>query len=86
MKILLIYELIPESTKFYLFDNVNPNSELYEHLLGANGHYTNYEGPAGDNEHTDFLNEYLTGEQQTEVGDVPFLRNIDVVVHSGFGL
>jgi len=34
MKVLLIYELIPESTKFYVFPAVDGNSDLFKHLVG----------------------------------------------------
>ena len=67
MKVLLIYELIPEETHFYVLDNVNPNSELYSNLLIANGHYTNFVGEVGDNEGTEFLNLYLENQAKTLV-------------------
>lgn len=86
MKVLLIYELIPEETHFYVLDNVNPNSELYSNLLIANGHYTNFVGEVGDNEGTEFLNLYLENQAKTLVSDLPTAGPFDVVIHSGFGI
>jgi hypothetical protein len=86
MKILLVYELIPEDTKFYVFENVHPGSELHKHLLGAHGHYANFDGPIGDNESTDFLCGYLVTETKANLADIPYAGPFDVVVHSGFGM
>ena len=86
MKVLLVYELIPEDTKFYVFENVNPNSELLANLKLANGHYSNYNGETGDNDGTEFLNAYLEDQPLTPVADVPNAGPFDAVFHSGFGL
>lgn len=86
MKILLVYELIPEDTKLYVFDNVNPEGELFKHLVGANGHYVNYDGSNGDNSSTEFLTEYLTDREELKIEDLPQAGPFNVVVHSGFGL
>jgi len=86
MKILLIYELIPEDTNFYVFDNVNPDSELFAQLTLANGHYANYEGEHGDNEGTEFLNTYLENLPTLPVEDLPKSGPFDAVFHSGFGM
>lgn len=85
MKILLVYEIIPENTNFYVFDNINPSSELYMNLVDANGHYGNYEGEHGENEGTEFLNTYLEGLDKLDVKDLPAKGSFDVVFHSGFG-
>ena len=86
MKVLLVYELIPEETRFFIFDNVNPSSELYKNLLDAHGHYSNYEGESGDNAGTEFLNEYLAGNKGIGVKELLNAGPFDAVFHSGFGL
>lgn len=86
MKVLLVYELIPEETKLYVFENVNPESALYKNLALANGHYANYSGDEGDNEGTEFLNEYLANEKAIDVKTLPTAGPFDAVFHSGFGL
>lgn len=86
MKVLLVYELIPEETFFYVFENVNPDSELYVNLLGANGHYANFEGPFGDNASTEFLVGYLEHQAKLLVENLPHAGPFDTVFHSGFGL
>jgi len=86
MKILLVYELIPEDTKLYVLENVNSNSELYANLLDANGHYTNFDGNNGDNEGTEFVNLYLENLKSLPIADLPKAGPFDVVIHSGFGL
>jgi len=86
MKVLLVYELIPESTKFYVFEDIDASSELYANLVDANGHYSNYVGDAGDNEGTEFLDTYLDGVKGIDVADLPETGPFDIVIHSGFGL
>lgn len=86
MKILLVYELIPEQTKFYVFENVNANSELYANLIDANGHYANFVGEAGDNDGTEFLDTYIEGVESLDVKGLPEAGPFDAVFHSGFGL
>lgn len=83
MRVLLVWELIPEETQFYVFDNVNPAGELARHLMGANGCYGNYDS---ENESTNFLNEFLVKQPKTKIEDLPKIGAVDMVVHSGFGL
>lgn len=82
MRVLLVYDLIPEETKLFVFDNVNPNSELYKNLILANGHYSNLGGKAGDNEGTEFLNNYLVDLVAIPI-DLPTSGPFDMVFHSG---
>lgn len=86
MRVLLIYELIPEETKLFVFDNVNPDDELYKKLILANGHYENYVGDAGGNDGTEFLSNYVVNCVSLSVADLPSSGPFDAVFHSGFGL
>ena len=86
MRILLIYEMIPEETKFFVFETIVAGSELYNTLLSANGHYTNLSGEEGDNDATDFLNQNLCGLRGYSVKELPTLGAFDLVVHSGFAM
>ena len=86
MKILLIYEVVPEETKLYVFENVNPGSELYTHLQACNGHFQNLVDDEAPEEALDFLNNYLEETEKLPMEKLPTAGPFDAVFISGFVL
>lgn len=81
MKVLVIYELIPEDTKMYL---VEANGADLERLKAAHGVYVNY---SDDDDDAVWLNDWLGGWQVLEIErGQPIAAEFDLVVYSGFGL
>lgn len=82
MKVLVIYELIPEDTKMYV---VEAEGEELEKIKAAHGVYVNIDE---DDEPASWLNEYLDGRPEVEISPGhPILADFfDLVVHSGFHL
>lgn len=86
MKVLLVYELVPEETKLYVFDNVSPDSGLYAHLQACNGHFTNTVDDDAPEDSLEFLGNYLVGEKDIPMENLPASGPFDVVFISGFVL
>ena len=94
MRVLLIWEEIPENTKFFVLDN--PTSSDLDHLSGANETIINY----SENDDTLWLNSAIGDPRYTEsiegaskwfgrdipVADLPKAGAFDQVFWSGFAL
>jgi len=81
LKILVIWEEIPEKTSLYLLD-VEDKKELTK-IKKAHGHYLNYDGYEDS-----WLCLYLEDKEPlTLVKGKPFnLKDVDLIVLSGIGL
>lgn len=99
MRVLVIWEEIPEDTKFYVIEN--PTQEQLVMLKKANGQIINYEGPDDGAlylQRSFLLPEHLPEEEQRldEVSQwisnqiakekLPESGPFDLVIWSGFGL
>lgn len=81
MKVLVIYELIPEETKFYLVD---AEGDDLERMKAAHGVYANYDE---DDDAAVWLNDWLEGKEALTLAQgEPLRADFDLVVYSGFGL
>lgn len=95
MRVLIIYEMIPEETRFYVLESVSNAEE--DLLRNAHGKYVNF------NDEEDYalrLEEMLHGtydenrthipgkwvDRRVSLTDTPFEGPFDLVIHSGFGL
>lgn len=85
MKILLIYELVPEETKVYILTNVSVDDWQWMKLTHHN--YINAQMPSKEVEVAcDMLNNYIEGLDPAAPDDPVLLRgeNFDYMIHSGF--
>jgi hypothetical protein len=81
MKVLVIYELIPEETLFYLVD---AEGNDLERLKEAHGVYVNH---SESDVAAAWLNEWLVDKPKLDLRrGQPIPADFDLVVHSGFGL
>lgn len=78
MKVLLVWEKIPEATDFYLLEG-----EKADIAIAAHGSFINVEG--GDPDAAEALSEALDGEEPLDI-ESPLVMSESplTVVHSGF--
>jgi len=84
MKVLVIYELIPEDTNIYVVD-VTDVDEL-EMLKRAHGNYGNIVGQ--DDEATDWISEWIGQHEKLDLtpGEPIPIQDCELLIHSGFML
>jgi len=82
MKVLVIYELIPEETKVYLLDVEGKDLAKVKKAHGVYGNNVGNDKPAL------WLSEFLEGKPELKIErGKPFeIEGIELVVHSGFVL
>lgn len=80
MKVLVIYELVPEETKVYLLDVEGKDLAKVKKAHGVYGNHVGNDKPAL------WLNNFLEGKQELEIKrGKPFdVEGVELVVHSGF--
>lgn len=86
MKILIVYEVVPEETKLFVFENVNPDGQMYQNFLLANGAYGNTIVEEEIETALDQISSYLETHQELEVADLPTAGPFDAVILTGFVL
>lgn len=99
MKVLVIYELVPEDTLCYVVEN--PCDKLLKILHTANGNYINIDDGEGveasdvinmeaclKDEHLpeDYERQFPGKFQQVDIEDLPKAGPFDMVFHTGFYL
>ncbi len=85
MKILLVWELVPEDTKFYLLD---VSEEEAKKIEACHGWLINSVNWNNNLENLNWLSEYLVGKDPLErvEGEGFRLGQVDLIVQSGFFL
>lgn len=92
MKILMVYEMVPETAYTYVLDGVSP--EDWEWMKLTHGRYVNGHMSDVETEACDRLSTYLEGKQRTLIADgtetvdsSPVMlrgENFDYFIHTGF--
>lgn len=90
MKILIVYENIPESTDIYSIDNLS--DEDWQWMKLTHGYYINFDMPDENQAACEKLSEFLEGRGKlfsTEDNKAPQPINAlgyDYIIHTGFGM
>jgi len=83
MKVLVVYENVPESTDFY---SMEVNDGELKKLRLCHGYYINGEMPPASEKACNWLSTFLEGKENIKLaGGVPVnIQDHDLLIHTGF--
>lgn len=84
-KVLLIYELIPESTEVYILEVSDADLKW---MALCHGHYVNFEMGSRAQKACDRLSDFLVSQKAVPIraGHPISLIGFDVMIHTGMGM
>jgi hypothetical protein len=84
MKVLIVYELVPEETHVYIVDV--EDVDTLETIKRCHSKYLNAHADVEDQESLEWLSEWLREDSQVEIADdqpIP-ISDCELLIHTGF--